>query len=154
VRIVQIFLGIMVAALSLLCWGGQAIVWFAPATGAKLGLSETEADVESAFWADVRGEALWDFLTLWTLVVAGGLIALDHSAWPYFGLVGGAMYVYFAGRGIFARVEMRRRGLRIGSAQSVKVVFAFLTIWGVTGLAVVIASFVSLTTLVGSAACR
>ena len=142
----QIFWGIMVAALSLLCWGGQAIVWFAPATGAKLGLSETEADVEPAFWADVRGEALWDFLTLWTLVVAGGLIALDHGAWPYFGLVGGAMYVYFAGRGIFTRVEMRRRSLRIGSAQSVKVVFAFLTIWGVTGLAVVTAAIAAMTT--------
>ena len=150
----QIFLGIMVAALSLLCWGGQAIVWFAPATGAKLGLSETEADVEPAFWADVRGEALWDFLTLWTLVVAGGLIALDHGAWRYFGLIGGAMYVYFAGRGILTRVEMQRRGLRVGSTQSLKVVFTFLTIWGLMGLVMVIASFVSLTTLVGSAACR
>jgi hypothetical protein len=154
VRIVQIFWGIMVATLSLLCWGGQAVVCFAPAIGAKLGLSEREADVEPTFWADVRGEALWDFLTLWTLVAAGVLIAIDHSAWPYFGLVGGGMYVYFAGRGILTRVEMRRRSLRIGSARSVNVVFTFLTIWGVMGLAMVIASSASLSALIGSPACR
>ena len=122
----QIFLGIVVVALSLLCWGGQTLVCFAPATGAKLGLSEREADVEPTFWADVRGEALWDFLTLWTLLVAGVLLIIGHSAWPYFGLVGGGMYVYFAGRGIFTRVTMMRRGLRIGTPQGAKVALAFL----------------------------
>ena len=142
----QVFWGIVVAALSLLCWGGQAVVCFAPAIGAKLGLSEREADVAPTFWADVRGEARWDFLTLWTLVAAGVLIVIDHSAWPYFGLVGGSMYVYFAGRGIFTRVEMRRGGLRVGRARSLKVVFTFLTIWGVTGLAVVTASIAAMTT--------
>jgi hypothetical protein len=96
-------------ALSLLCWAGQPIVLFAPATDVKLGLSEAEADVETAFWADVRGEALWDFLTLWTLVVASVLLIIDHGSWAYFGLVGGGMYVCFAGRGISTRTAMRRR---------------------------------------------
>jgi len=114
----QIFSGIVIVALSLLCWGGQAIVCFAPATGVKLGLTEAEAEVEPTFWADLRGEALWDFLTLWTLVVAGVLLIIDDSAWSYFGLVGGGMYVYFAGRGVAARVAMRRRGLRISTLGS------------------------------------
>ena len=59
----QIFWGIVVVTLSLLCWGGRTIVCFAPAVGTKLGLSEAEADVERTFWADIRGEAQWDFLT-------------------------------------------------------------------------------------------
>ena len=140
----QIFWGIVLVASSLLCWGGQTIVCFAPATGAKLGLSETEADVEPTFWADVRGEALWDFLTLWTLVMAGVLLIIDHPAWAYFGLVGGSMYLYFAGRGILTRVVMLRRGLRIGAPKGVKVVFLFLTIWGVTGLATIVAAVTAL----------
>jgi len=89
----QILWGIVIVALSLLCWGGQAVVCFAPATGARLGLSEAEANVEPTFWADVRGEALWDVLTLWTLVVAGVLLIIDNTAWAHFGLVGGGMYV-------------------------------------------------------------
>jgi len=140
----QIFWGIVLVASSLLCWGGQTIVCFAPATGARLGLSETEADVEPTLWADVRGEALWDFLTLWTLVVAGVLLIIDRPAWTYFGLVGGSMYVYFAGRGIFTRVTMQRRGLRIGTPQGVKVVFTFLTVWGITGLVTIIAAIAAL----------
>ena len=140
----QIFWGIALVVSSLLCWGGQTIVCFAPAIGTRLGLSEKEADVEPAFWADVRGEALWDFLTLWTLLVAGVLLIIDHPAWAYFGLIGGSVYVYFAGRGIFTRVTMQRRGLRIGSPQAVKVVFAFLMFWGITGLATIIAAIAAL----------
>ena len=140
----QSFWGIALVASSLLCWGGQSIVCFAPAIGAKLGLSEKEADVEPAFWADVRGEALWDFLTLWTLLVAGVLLIIDHPAWAYFGLIGGSAYVYFAGRGVFTRVTMQRRGLRIGSPQGVKAVFTFLIIWGITGLATIIAAIAAL----------
>ncbi|MFA9471388.1 MAG: hypothetical protein ACERNK_12505 [Deltaproteobacteria bacterium] len=140
----QIFWGIALVASSLLCWGGQAVVCFAPTIGAKLGLSEKEADVEPAFWADVRGEALWDFLTLWTLLVAGVLLIIDHPAWVYFGLIGGSVYVYFAGRGIFTRVTMQRRGLRIGTPQGVKVVFTFLIIWGITGFATIIAAIAAL----------
>jgi hypothetical protein len=142
----QIFWGIALVASSLLCWAGQTIVCFAPTTGARLGLSEMEADVEPTFWADVRGEALWDFLTLWTLLAAGVLLIIDHPAWAYLGLVGGGMYVYFAGRGILTRVVMLRRGLRIGTLKGVKVALAFLSIWGVTGLITIIAAIAALPT--------
>jgi hypothetical protein len=136
----QIFWGIVVTALSLLCWGGQAIVWLAPATGVRLNLCEAESDVEPAYWADVRGEAAWDFFTLWTLVVAGALLIIDHCAWAYFGLVGGGMYVYFAGRGLFTRVSMQRRGLRIGARLNLKLGYSLLTIWGLTGLITIAAA--------------
>ena len=132
--------GIVVVVLSLLAWGGQTMAWLAPATAVKLTLMEAEADVEPAYWADIRGEARWDFLTLWTLVVAGFLLTLDNPGWAYFGLVGGGMYVYFAGRGILARLELRHRGFRIGSPSSVKWGLAMLVIWGVMGLITIIAA--------------
>lgn len=140
----QVFWGIVVVALSLLCWGGQTIAWLAPATAVKLTLMEAEDDVEPTYWADIRGEAAWDFLTLWTLVVAGVLLIADNPAWAYFGLVGGGMYVYFSGRGIFTRIAMQRRRLRIGAEKSVMVGLIFLAIWGVTGLAMIVASLVEL----------
>ncbi len=102
--------GFVVVALSVVCWGGQAVSWLAPATAVRFSLAEGEDTVDPTFFADVRGEALWDTLTLWTMPVAGVLLIADNAAWTYFGLVGGAMYLYFAGRGVFTRITMRRRG--------------------------------------------
>jgi hypothetical protein len=136
--------GVVVLALSLLGWGGQVLAWFAPVKAAQLTVTEAEADVEPTYWADIRGEALWDMLTLWTMVAAGALLVADHSAWAYFGLVGGGMYAYFAGRGISTRLAMQRRGLRIGSPESVRIGFIFLAIWGVMALITIVAAWKSL----------
>ena len=141
----QIFLGLVVVALSLLAWGGQTISWLAPATALKLGLMEGEDDVEPAFWADIRGEAAWDALTLWTMVVAGVLIVIDSSAWAYFGLVGGGIYLYFGGRGILTRLAMQRRNLRIGKPANVNVGLTFLAAWGLMGLITIVAATAALT---------
>ena len=40
-----------------------------------MGLTETQADVDPAFNADIRGEAIWDTAVLWTLPLAGLLLA-------------------------------------------------------------------------------
>ena len=136
--------GLVVVALSLLCWGGQVISWFAPATAVRLTLMEAEDTVEPTYFADVRGEALWDTLTLWTMLVAGVLLTLDVSAWAYFGLVGGGMYVYFAGRGIVTRRAMQQRGYRVGVAQNVKLGYLFLAVWGVMGCITIVAAVVAL----------
>ncbi len=136
----EIVFGVVLVALSLLCWGGQTLAWRAPETAVRLSLMEAERDVEPTYWADIRGEAAWDALTLWTLIPAGVLLILDSEQWAYFGLVGGGMYVYFAGRGILTRMEMRQRGLRIGRPGNLKVAFTFLAVWGVMGLATIIAA--------------
>jgi len=136
--------GLVVVALSLLCWGGQVISWFAPATAVRLTLMEAEDTVEPTYFADVRGEALWDTLTLWTMVVAGVLLTLGVSAWAYFGLVGGGMYVYFAGRGIVTRRALQQRGYRVGVAQNVKLGYLFLAVWGVMGCITIVAAVVAL----------
>jgi len=142
----QVAAGIVVLVLSLLCWGGQTIAWLRPATAVRLTLMEAEDDVEPLYWADIRGEAVWDALSLWTMVVAGILLIADNQAWAYFGLVGGGMYVYFAGRGISARLTMQRGGFRIGAHASVKVGYTFLAIWGLMGLVTIVAAIAALPT--------
>ncbi len=96
------------------------------------------------YWADIRAEAPWDFLTLWTLVVAGVLLIADNKAWAYFGLVGGGTYVYFAGRGILTRAAMQRSGLRIGSQQNLRLGYTMLAVWGLMGLITIIAAIATL----------
>ena len=117
-----------------LCWLGQMTAALAPALATRLGLTEPEADVDPTFYADVRGEAVWDAMILWTLPVAGILLLLNNPWWAYFGLVGGGMYLYFAGRGIAQRLVMRRRGIRIGKPSYWKGVYVFLTLWGLIAI--------------------
>ena len=135
--------GLVITALALLAWGGQTLSLFAPRMAERLSLTEVEDEVEPAFHADGRGEALWDFLTLWTLLVAGVLLVFDAAAWPYFGLVGGAFYVYFAGRGVLTRRELQRRDLRAGSEANLKNAYIMLPVWGVAGLITVVAAIVA-----------
>ncbi len=80
------------------------------------------------------------------MVVAGILLIIDEPAWAYFGLVGGGMYVYFAGRGIFTRLAMQRRGLKIGAPANVRLGLVFLAVWGVMGLITIVAAASALTT--------
>ncbi len=72
--------GVVVVALSLLSWGGQAISWLSPSTAVRLTLTEADGTVEPVCSADLRGEALWDTLTLWTMLVAGVLLIIDNPA--------------------------------------------------------------------------
>lgn len=142
----RVLWGVIVTALSLLSWGGQAMSWFSPRTAVRWKVMESEEDVEPTFWADMRAEARWDTLTLWTMVVAGVLLAADVSAWVYFGLVGGGMYLYFGGRGIFARFTMARLSLRIGAPANVQLGFVFSAVWAVMALITIVAAIISLET--------
>lgn len=132
--------GVILTIISSLGWLGQVISAINPILAAKLGLVEPEADVDPSFYADVRGEAYWDAAILWTLPVAGVLLLLNNTAWVYFGLVGGGMYLYFAGRGIVVRRLMQQRGIRIGKPDSLKVIYIFLALWGIAaGITIVMA---------------
>lgn len=137
--------GVVLVLLSLLAWLGQLLSWLAPETAVRLGVMEDEDEVEPVYAADIRGEAVWDALTLWTLVVAGVLLVVDHDAWAYFGLVGGGAYLYFAGRGILTRLEIRARGFRVGRDETVRTNLVMLAVWGVAALVTIGAAVAALT---------
>ena len=126
--------GVILTIISSLAWLGQVISLVNPALGEKLGLTELKAEVDPTFYADVRGEALWDALILWMLPLAGVLLVLNNPAWTYFGLVGGGMYIYFAGRGIVVRRTMGQRNIRIGKPDSLKMIYTFLALWGLAAI--------------------
>lgn len=120
------------------CWLIQVINTLSPTLAAKLGVNEPESDVDPTFFVDTRGEAIWDALILWMLPVAGILLMLNNPWWAYLGLVGGGMYLYFAGRGLVVRFMMGRRGIRIGKPETVKLFNAVLTLWGLMAIVTII----------------
>jgi hypothetical protein len=140
----NIIWGVTQTILSSIAYFGQVISAFWPKTAAKLGLTEPEGEVDPTFYVDMRGEAAWDTVTLWTLPVAGVLLLVNNPLWAYFGLVDGGMYLYFGGRGIIVRRTMQQRNIHIGTLDSLKVAYIFLALWG---LAAVITIAMALATL-------
>ena len=130
--------GAILVIVSGFCWLAQVINSTSPTLAARLGLNEPEADVDPAFFVDTRGEAIWDALILWTLPAAGVLLIVNSPWWAYLGLVGGGMYLYFAGRGLVVRLMMRRHGIRIGKPETVKLFNAMLTLWGLIAIVTII----------------
>lgn len=140
----NIIWGIFLTVIASLGWLGQVITAFWPETAVTLNLTEPEIDVDPTFHVDVRGEAYWDTAVLWTLPVAGVLLLLNNPMWAYFGLIGGGIYLYFAGRGIVARNLMQQCGIRIGMPGAVKVNLIFLAVWGVTAVITIITAIAAL----------
>ena len=135
----DLFWGVILIIFTLLvCWLGQTISAFSPRLAVKMQLTELESDVDPAFYADVRGEVIWDTMILWTLPVAGILLIFNNALWAYFGLVGGGSYLYFAGRGIAVRLVMQRRGIRIGAPGTLKLFYVFLTLWALIAVVTII----------------
>ena len=136
--------GGVLIGLALLAWLGQLISWLAPETAVRLGVREAEDEVEPVYAADIRGEAVWDSVTLWTLLVAGVLLVLGRDAWAYFGLAGGGAYLYFAGRGILTRRAIRASGYRVGRDDTVRTAMVMLAVWGVAALVTIGAAVIAL----------
>lgn len=134
---------ILIIITGILCWLGQVINASSPTLAARLGLTEPESDVDPTYFVDGRGEAIWDALILWTLPVAGVLLILNNPWWVYFGLVGGGMYLYFAGRMLVVRLAMQRHGIRIGKPETVKLYNAVLILWGLLAVATIIMALVA-----------
>ena len=137
--------GIILVSVTLKCWIGQIIIAFSPKVAAKIKIIEPESDVNQTFFADMRGEAIWDALILWTLPFAGILLIIDNSLWTYFGLVGGGMYLYFVGRTITSHLIMQRHGIHIGRSRKLKVKYIILTLWGLVAVITIIMAVTTLT---------
>ncbi len=140
----NIIWGAILTIFSILGWIGQAITAFSPKVAVRLGMTEPESDVDPTFYVDIRGESVWDTMILWTLPVAGILLMLNNSLWAYFGLVGGGMYLYFAGRGITVRLAMQRRGIRIGMPKTLAANYVFMIIWALIAVVTIIMAVAAL----------
>ncbi len=128
----------------ILCWLAQIINAFSPKLATRLGLNEPETGVDPTFSADTRGEAIWDAMILWLLPVAGLLLIMNNPWWSYFGLAGGSMLFYVAGRGIIVRLVMKHRRIPIGKPGIVSLYLVVLTLWGLISVVTVIMAVAAL----------
>jgi hypothetical protein len=136
--------GAVIALLPLLVLGGQTASLLTPRRRPRP--ADTSTRHAPGYVVGIRREAPLDAVTLWTMVVAGVLLIFDVSAWAYFGLVGGGMYVYFGGRGLLNNVAVQREGVPVSDRKSQAISYLILASWAVVGLATIVAAMVAFLT--------
>ena len=126
--------GVIALMFGLLGYGGQLISSIDFQLAQRLGLQEKDEDTEPLYRRLELNTARWDLAVLWTLPVAGLLIILDHSWWPYLALISGGVFVDAGGREIAKLLGLRRQGVRVGGGSELRLALGFLTVMIVTGL--------------------
>ena len=123
-------LGFLVIALGLICWLGQALVVFAPSIAVKLGLNESEEDIDRSMYLFERfSQGIMDVLLAWILPASAIMMLLGNEHWPIVALVGGGVYLYFPGVFSITRIVLKRDGLKIGRPASELSAYVFGTLW-------------------------
>ncbi len=131
-------IGIIVIIVGLLVYVGQSLSFLAPELATKIGLNDPEEEMDQSLYIiETKANGLSDMLLTWTLPLAGLLMILDHVSWPYFALVGGGIYIYFALLTIFCRQYLKKAGKKVGSPSSEKAAYIFSVIWIVTSVTMI-----------------
>jgi len=136
--------GIILVSATLKIWIGQIIISFFPKVAEKINIIEPKSGVDKTYYLDMRGSAIWDSISLWTLPLAGILLILNNNLWTYFGLIGGSMYLYFVGRAIASNLKLHRNEINIGRSNKLKVKYMILSIWGIIALVTIFMAVVDL----------
>jgi len=132
-------IGIIVIVVGMIVYIGQSLSFFAPDIATKIGLNNPEDEMDrSLYIIETKANGLSDILLTWIFPLSGMLMLLDHESWPFFALVGGGIYIYFALLTIFCRVFLKRDGKKVGSASSEKVAYIFSAIWIVSAATMIV----------------
>ena len=89
----------------------------------KLGLQEKTDNADPLMQHLETYTAIWDLPTLIWLPVTGILMILDHSWWPFFALIGGAIYVDAGGREAAKILGLQKAGIATGSPSEKRLFF-------------------------------
>jgi hypothetical protein len=134
---VQIALGIVAFLLGSFFVVGQLISAVNFSFAQKLGLQEKDDETEPLFRRLELNTARWDLVVLWSATLAGALMLVDNSWWPYVALIAGGIYVEASGREAAKHLGLRAQGVRIGGAPEVRVYFATLGVMAAVGLGLI-----------------
>ena len=110
----------------------------------KLGLQEKDAETEPLFRRLELNTARWDLFVIWTLPLAGVLMLIDHSGWPYLSLVAGGVHVDTAGREAAKLLGLKAQGIRIGADKEVRLALFFFGVMAAIGVWAIVYGLVSL----------
>ena len=137
--------GITVIIVGLIAWLGQSLSFIAPEMATKLGLLEPKEDMDESFYIiEAKALCLNDMLLSWVFPASGVLMLLDNPLWPYFGLVGAGIFLYFSGLVAFMRIYLKRGDKKIGNPVSEKVAYTYSVICSLVSISMMFLSYSNL----------
>jgi hypothetical protein len=138
-------IGIFVIVVGLICWIGQGMAVFSLPTAVKLGLFESEGEVDQSMYLFERlSQGIMDVLLTWILPLSGLLMILKSGYWPVFALVGGGVYLYFPGVFMITRIVLKRHGKKVGRPSSVKAAYLFGWIWILSSITMIVLAIIEI----------
>jgi hypothetical protein len=139
-----IAMGIVALLFGLLVFVGQFISTVNFPLAQRLGLQEKDDSTEPLHRRLELNTARWDLAVFWILPLAGILMLLDHSWWPYLALIAGGILIDTAGRETAKLLGLREQGVRVGTSQEVRQFQGFFGLMAVIGLWLAIYGLVDL----------
>jgi len=135
------FIGVFITIVGLVAWLGQTISFVAPGVAQVIGLLESKDEMNDTFYIiESKVLCLNDMLFSWTLPLAGILLLVENAYWPYVGLIGGGIYLYFSGFILISRFYLKREGKQIGPPSGVITATVFSMIWIFSSILMIILS--------------
>jgi len=139
------FIGIAIVIAGLICWAGQTLSYLAPGFATRFGLLEQKEEMdETLYIIEAKALCLNDMLLTWTLPLSGVLLLLDNPFWPYLGLIGGGIYLYFSGLIVFSRIYLGHEGKKVGALSNVRVAYVFALVWVLASVSMIMLSYAKL----------
>jgi len=135
-------MGLVCVVIGALFYAAQLISSINFALAQRLGLQEKAEHADPLVSRLELRTVRWDLFSLWTVPVAGILMLLDHSWWPYGGLIGGGVYVDAGGREAAKYLGLSAHGVGVGTPNELRLaigVFASLIVIGVLMIAISLA---------------
>ena len=134
----RVTLGILALLVGSLGLVGQLISAIDFRLAQKLGLQEKDDETDHLYRQLELNTARVDVLVLWTLVVAGALMVIDHSWWPWMALIAGGVHLDAGLREIAKGRGLTTEGIRVGSPTEVRLGIGFLTLLAAVGLTLIV----------------
>lgn len=134
----QLVLGWILIAVPGLLVLGQLISAINFPLAQRWGLQEKADTADSLTQRAELHTAYWDLLSLIWLPLAGLLMIMDHSWWPFLALLAGGIYFDCGGREAAKMLSFRAEGIRIGSVNEQRLYFGTCVFIGLLGLLAII----------------
>lgn len=134
-----IAIGILSVAIIGFLYTGQAISVTNLGLAQRLGLQERPEHADPLFTSLEIWTARWDLVTLWVLPVAGIMMLVDHSWWPYVAMIGGGIAADTGGREIVKYLGLQQQGVRIGTTTERRLLFGVMVVLSLVGVLMAIA---------------
>lgn len=104
----------------------------------RLGFQEKDDNTDPLYRRLELNTARVDLLVIWTLPVAGVLMIIDNSWWPWMALIAGGVHVDVGVREIGKGRGLAAEGITIGSEAEARLGIGFLAMVSALGLALII----------------